>query len=195
MHFEDYVLGSEDSGYLICESITQGPFVHTETKKTIKTQKECNQLRLDVKDMPRDEKDKLLSNIKPMRIIRFALQAYTFRLVSSCGTSKVIWDKLRELYSTDADLEHTTQTLLLSEFGEFVQRPEETLIATLYRYNHILSKMTKHGIGREVIEKNVMFMNGLRSEWKAVVSTVKAHTHFKNYSLAKLVGILKLRES
>ena len=87
-----------------------------------------------------------------MRIIRFPLQPDTFRLMSSCDTAKAIWDRLRELYSTDADLEHSTQTLLLSEFGEFIEKPEETLIATFNRYNHLLSKMTKHGIGRELIE-------------------------------------------
>ena len=38
-------------------------------------------------------------------------------------------------------------------------------------------------------------MNGLRPEWMAVVSTVKAHEQFKSYSLAKLVGILKSHES
>ena len=38
-------------------------------------------------------------------------------------------------------------------------------------------------------------MNGLRTEWMAVVSTVKAHEQFKAYSLAKLVGILKSHES
>ena len=54
--------------------------------------------------------------------------------------------------------------------------------------------MTKHGIGREVIEQKVTFMNGLKSEWKVVVSIVKAHEQFKNYSLAKLVSILKSHE-
>ncbi|XP_052621094.1 uncharacterized protein LOC111908797 [Lactuca sativa] len=38
-------------------------------------------------------------------------------------------------------------------------------------------------------------MNGLRSEWKAAMSTVKAHDQFKNYSLANLVGILKSHEN
>ena len=38
-------------------------------------------------------------------------------------------------------------------------------------------------------------MNGLRPEWMAVVSTMKAQEHFKSYSLAKLVGILKSHES
>ena len=167
-------------------------FVHTETKRTIKTQKEYNQLRLDVKDVRQDEKDKLLNNFKAMRIIRFILQADKFCLVSSCDVAKAIWDRLRELYSTNADLAHSPQTLLLSEF---VQKPDETLSITFNRYNHILSKMTKHGIGREVIEQKVTFMNGLRSQRKAVASTVKAHEQFKKYSFAKLVGILKARES
>ena len=34
-------------------------------------------------------------------------------------------------------------------------------------------------------------MNGLNSEWKAVMSIVKAHEQFKSYTLAKLVGILR----
>lgn len=53
----------------------------------------------------------------------------------------------------------------------------------------------KHGIGRELIELKVTFMNGLRPEWMAVVSTVEAHKQFKGYTLAKLVGILWSHES
>ena len=36
-HFEEYVVGSEDNGYLIWEAITLGPFVHFGTNRTIKT--------------------------------------------------------------------------------------------------------------------------------------------------------------
>ena len=38
-------------------------------------------------------------------------------------------------------------------------------------------------------------MNRLRSEWMDVVSTVKDHEQFQNYTLVKLVGILKSHES
>ncbi|KAL7585167.1 uncharacterized protein LOC111912704 [Lactuca sativa] len=55
--------------------------------------------------------------------------------------------------------------------------------------------MMRHGIGRELIEQKVTFMNRLRSKWKAVVSIVKAHEQFNNYTLARLVGILKAQES
>ena len=116
-------------------------------------------------------------------------------MVSSCTTAKEIWDMLKELYFTDEYLEHSIQTLLLSEFGDFKQKPEEKLIQAFDRFNHLLSKMIKHGIERKVIEQKVTFMNGLRPEWMVVVSTVKAHEQFKAYALAKLVGILKSHES
>ena len=59
---------------------------------------------------------------------------------------------LKELYSTDEDLEHSIQTLLLFEFGDFKKKPEEKLIQAFDRFNHLLSKMIKHGIERNVIE-------------------------------------------
>lgn len=55
--------------------------------------------------------------------------------------------------------------------------------------------MMKHGIGRTLIEEKVTFTNGLKSKWMAVVFIVKAHKQFENYSLAKLIEILKSHES
>ena len=86
-HFEDYVIGSEDNGYLIWETIASGPFAHSATSRIIKTQKEYNDLLKDVKDIAQDKKDKFQCNIKALRLIRSALQSDTFRLVSSCGTA------------------------------------------------------------------------------------------------------------
>lgn len=108
-------------------------------------------------------KDKLLSNVMAMRIIRFVVPPDTFRLVSACDTTTEIWDRLKELYSSDVDLEHYEQTLLLSDFGAFVQYSEEKLNQTFNRFNHLLSRMLKHKIKHEPIEQKVMFTNGLRS--------------------------------
>ena len=96
-HFEDYVIGPEDNGYLIWEAITVGPFAYSSTSKIVKTQKEYNQLVNDVKDIPQDENEKFQCNIKALRMIRFALQSDMFRLVSFYATAKEIWDRLKEL--------------------------------------------------------------------------------------------------
>ncbi|XP_023761709.1 cyprosin [Lactuca sativa] len=95
------------------EAITVGPSAHSGTNRIMKTKKEYNQLMVDVKDVPQDEKDKFVCNIKALRMIRFSLQSDTFRLVSSCTTAKEVWDRLKELYSTDEDLEHSIQSLLV----------------------------------------------------------------------------------
>ena len=108
---------------------------HIGTRIVIKTEIDYNKHLIDVKDVPQDEKDKLISNVKAMRIIRFALPADTFCLVISCDTAKVIWDRLKELYSTDVNIEHSTQILLLSEFGAFTQKPKEGLSQNFNSYN------------------------------------------------------------
>lgn len=120
---------------------------------------------------PQDEKDKSLSNIKAMRIIRFDIAPDTFHLLSACETTKEIWDRLKELYSSDADLKHSVQTLLLLEFGAFVQKFDEKLDKTFNHFNHLLSRMLKHNLKRVKIEQKLTFMNRLRPECKAIVST------------------------
>jgi hypothetical protein len=134
LHFEDYVLGIEDFGSSIWHSITEGTFEHTASKKEVKTLSEYNKIVADYDNITADEKMKLMSNVKAMRIIRFALQPDTIRLVNSYDTAKGIWERLKELYSGDADLEHSIQTLLLSEFGSFQQKSDETLDQAFNRY-------------------------------------------------------------
>ena len=84
------MLGLEDNGSLIWDAITKETFAHTSIKRVIKTQAEYNDLLLEVVDIQKDEKVKLISNVKAMRIIHFALSADTFRLVRSCETAKEI---------------------------------------------------------------------------------------------------------
>ena len=81
--------------------------------------------------------------------------------------------------------------MLLPEFGAFLQKSDENLDQMFNRFNHLLTRMLKNYLKNEIIEQKVTFINGLRSEWKVIVSTVKAHEQFKNYTLAKLVGILR----
>ena len=194
LHFEDYVLGLEENNSLVWESITVAPFSHIASNTTVKTLPEYNKLVADYTALPQDDKDKLMSNIKAMRIIRFALPPDTFRLISSFDTANGIWNRLKELYSGDADLEHSIQTTLLSEFGAFSQSSDEKIDQVFNRFNHLLSRMLKYKLERSSIEQKVTFLNGLKLEWKVMASTVKAHEQFRNYSLAKMVGILRSHE-
>lgn len=158
--------------------MTRETYSYTATRKVIKTQANYDDLILEHTNVPQDEMNKLMSNIKEMRIIRFAFPSNTFRLVSAYDTAKDIWDMLKELYLGDVDLEHSLQTAFLYEFGSFVKKTDEKLDQTFNRFNNLLSRMLKYNLERRVIEHKVTFMNGLRSEWKAIVSAVMAHEQF-----------------
>ena len=60
------------------------------TRKIVKTQAEYNAILVNHKDTPQDEKEKLLSNVKAMKVIIFAIPPDTFHVVISCDTTKEI---------------------------------------------------------------------------------------------------------
>ena len=91
VHMEDYVLNIEDHGSNIWEAMTVGPFWYIATRNVIKTQAQYNALVLSTPALAQDEKDKLMSNIKAIRTLRFALAPDTLRLVNSYTTAKEIW--------------------------------------------------------------------------------------------------------
>lgn len=99
---------------------------------------------------------------------------------------------MKELYSCDEDLLHPAQTILLSEFGSFEQKLDESIEKTVTHFNHLLSRMMNHELKRTYIEHKVTFLNELKSEWKHILFTIKAHEHFKSYSLAKLMEFSNL---
>ena len=63
---------------MIWQAITERTFMHMGTRRVIKTQAEYNTLLIDVKDIPQHAKDKMLSYVKAMRIIRFDLPRTPF---------------------------------------------------------------------------------------------------------------------
>ena len=95
LYFEDYVLGIEEHGAIISQAMTQETFSHTGTRRVTKTLADYNELILEHTNVPQEEKDKLMSNIKALRIIWFSLPPDTFRLVSACETAKKVWDRLK----------------------------------------------------------------------------------------------------
>ena len=90
LHFEDCVLGIEEHSSTIWHAMTAETYSHTATNTVIKTQADYNALLVDHTCIAQDEKDKMMSNINSLRIIRFALPADTLRLVSACEIAKEI---------------------------------------------------------------------------------------------------------
>ncbi|XP_052620892.1 uncharacterized protein LOC111877473 [Lactuca sativa] len=62
---------------------------------------------------------------------------------------------------------------MFSEFGSFIQKPDEKLDQTFNHFNHLLSRMLKYNLEQRVIKQKVTFMNGLRFYEEEVTKEVK----------------------
>lgn len=119
LHFEDYVLRIKTHGSRIWHAITNGTYKYSKTKEIVTNQEELDDIIANDKSIESDEKNRLMNNLKETRILRFSLPPNSFQFVSSLSTTKQIWDRVKALYSGDADLTHSIQTTLLFEFGSF----------------------------------------------------------------------------
>ena len=69
LHFADYVLGIEEHGSNIWHAMMVETYKYSGTKKEIKSQDDYNAIIVEHNDIPNNEKDKMICDLKPMRII------------------------------------------------------------------------------------------------------------------------------
>lgn len=144
-HFDDYVLGIETYGSSIWQEIKEGTQIYSKMKKEVLTQDDFESIIADDKQVDSVKKEKLINNLKALRIIRLVIPP-NHLLVSSYKYAKETWDRLKELYSGDADLTHSLQTSLLSKFGYFKKKYDESIEQIINRFNHLLSHILKHNL-------------------------------------------------
>ncbi|KAL4580202.1 hypothetical protein LXL04_016386 [Taraxacum kok-saghyz] len=195
LHMEDYLLGLED-GYLIWKSVMKGPhsFPLSEDAEyiTVNTNEELENLISS--GISKEDKKKVEFDLKAKRELRFALPPHVFRLVRNCESAHDIWTKLKEMYAGNKRQLKSQQTAVLSEFGAFKQKNGETLDQYFDRFNLLLSQLEKFELGRQLIEQKVTFLQGLKTEWKNISTTVKGHEQFDIYSIYEVYGVLKTHE-
>ena len=198
LHMEDYLLGLEN-GYLIWKSVSDGPCKFPNSKDSEDIWGETTEQYEILKSTPgmnisKENRERIELDLKAKRELRFALPPNVFRLVRNCKTAHEIWDKLKIMYGANEKQRKSQQTAVLSEFGAFKQKSDESLEQCFDRFNMLLSQLEKFDLGRQSIEQKVTFLQGLKVEWKNISTTVKGHEKFDEYSIYELFGLLKTHE-
>ena len=196
LHMEDYLQGL-DNGYLIWKSVISGPHsFQPDTDSdyiTIFTSEQYEELK-SMKTISKENKERIEIDLKSKQDLRFALPPNVFRLVRNCLSANDLWKKLKEMYGGNKKQLKSQQTAILSEFGLFKQKSNESLEQYFDRFNLLLSQLEKYELGRKPIEQKVTFLQGLKPEWKRISTTVKGHEQFDSYTIYKVYGVLKTHE-
>ena len=129
LHMEDYLLGLEN-GYLIWKSVSSGPHSFppdTDSDNiTIFTNESYEDWKTKI-TISKENRERIEIDLKAKRELRFALPPHVFRLVRNCESANALWKKLREMYGGNKKQLKSQQTAILSEFGLFKQKANESL--------------------------------------------------------------------
>ena len=106
----------------------------------------------------KENKERIEIDLNAKRELRFALTPNVFRLVCNCKSANDLWNKLKEMYGGNLKQLKSQQTAVLSEFGMFKQKSNETLEQCFDRFNLLLSQLEKYNLGRMIIEQKVTFL-------------------------------------
>ena len=111
-------------------SITEVPYKNNITVPTpISTVKEFKELKERHETLSSDIKEKIESDLRAKRELRFGLTPSSLRLIEPCKSAHDIWIKLKESYGSN-ELLDSIQSSLLAEYGAFKQASEESIDKT-----------------------------------------------------------------
>ena len=172
IHMEDYITGLEKVGIDVWSLIVDGPYKSkTYCPTGITTVKELKLIKERHADLPSDVKERMETDLRAKRELRFGLTPSSLRLIEPCKTANEIWLKLQESYGSN-ELLDSIQSSLLAEYGAFKQSSDESIDKTSERFHQLLSRMEKYDLVRKEVEKKTTFLQSLRSEFFNIGQTI-----------------------
>ena len=106
-----------------------------------------------------------------------------------------MWDKLKDLYQGTDKRKAGQMRTIVYDFSCFAQQEGETLFDCYTRYCILVDDLRKHGVEKQQMELNILFLKALRPEWKATCTMIMAHEHVDEYSLTDMYDLLKNHEA
>jgi len=105
---------------------------------------------------------------KCMRELRGALPPVVYNYVRTCTTAKEIWNNLKDKFQGSEKTKITSVKQCLVELKDFRQKDNESIEAYYDRFNELIYRCNHYSIIRSSMEYNLIFVMGLRKEWRSV---------------------------
>ncbi|XP_023768575.1 uncharacterized protein LOC111917153 [Lactuca sativa] len=103
-----------------------------------------------------------------VRELRGALPPVVYNYVRGCTTAKEIWNNLKEKFQGTEKTKVNSVKQCLVELKDFRKKDSETIKVYYDRLNEMFYRCNRYGITRSAMEFNLIFVMGLRKEWRSV---------------------------
>ncbi|XP_023760141.1 uncharacterized protein LOC111908554 [Lactuca sativa] len=130
-----------------------------------------------------------------VRELRGALPLVVYNYVKSCTTAKEIWNNMNDKCQGSEKKKINSVKQCLVVLKDFRQKEGETIEAYYDHLNELIYRCHRYGITRTSMEFNLLFVIGLRKEWRSVSMMVKNQQCFDTSTLNELYNQLKIHEN
>ncbi|XP_052619531.1 uncharacterized protein LOC111895070 [Lactuca sativa] len=180
---EDYLNGIDEELW----NCINGPALPPANVQTLGASGTSNQVSNQGDHMKKNEK-------RCMQELRGALPPVVYNYIRGCKTTKDIWITLKEKYQGSEKTKINSVKQCLVELKEFRQKDAETIENYYDRLNELIYRCSRYGITRSPMEFNLIFIMGLRKEWRSVSIMIKNQQSFDTSSLNDLHSDCMLRK-
>ncbi|XP_050914784.1 uncharacterized protein LOC127129688 [Lathyrus oleraceus] len=178
----------EAQGSDIWEAVQNGPFIPTTVVNGASSTKPQG-------SWDDDDKKRVLYDKKAINILQSALGMDEFFRVSTCTTTKEIWDTLVETHEGTAEVKRSRLNTLSQEYELFRMQPGESILDLQKRFVHLTNHLKALGKTLTNDELNLKVLRSLTREWQPKVTAISEKKSLSTMTFATLFGKLQEYET
>ncbi|MQL95273.1 hypothetical protein Taro_027935 [Colocasia esculenta] len=133
-------------------------------------------------------------NWSALNMMQCAVHPKEFSRVSTCNSTKEMWDKLELIYEGTSEVRETKASMLVSEYEMFKMKIEETILDMFARFMLIINGLK--GLKKEYSESDLVrkILRSLPSSWHSKATVIEDSKDLSTMKLDELIGSLMTYE-
>nr|GEZ70058.1 hypothetical protein [Tanacetum cinerariifolium] len=169
-----FTMATMAENMIVVDSIKNGPY-NFKSEITIKDTYGVTDIRRAQrpKDLVEDDKLHYESDIKAVIILFLGLLVDIYSLINHYQTTKVIWDRVKELIEGTKMTKKEHESMLYDKFDKFPSEPGESIYSYYLRFAKLINDMNMIPMSMKPMQINTKFVNHLQSEWSRFVTVAK----------------------
>ncbi|KAK1394762.1 hypothetical protein POM88_013818 [Heracleum sosnowskyi] len=184
-------LEAMDPDYL--DKIRDGPYIPTRIIERTETVFEHYVVKAKSEWTP-EEKAHVLREPKIKNILHSSLDSVMSNRVIACKSAKEIWDTLETQCQGSASVKKNRRALLIQEYEQFDERPDESLTDLYDRFLTLLNNLSLVDKEYETEDSNTKFLRALPEEWDTQTSIIRHQYDLNTASLDEVYGMLRTHD-
>src|SRR3954468_8425244 len=178
----------EAQGEEVWEAVQQGPHVPITVVNGVGSEK-------PKASWDDNDRKRVLADKKAISLLHGALSMDELFRVSTCTTSKEIWDTLVETHEDTAEVKRSRLDTLSQEYELFRMKPGETILDLQKRFVHLTNNLKALGKTLTTEELNLKVLRSLTREWQPKVTAISEKKNLSKLTSATLFGKLQEYET